>query len=164
MTSDSMTRDDLVASARLLAQPSPQAADEYVGRSEGFAEELNRRMAARPDVAFMVGGNLAMMEDNHRNHARFMGALFCAYSPAVLVDKVLWVFRAYRSHGFQLTYWPAQLDTWVDVLRRELSPQAFAEIYPFYRWMIVNQAAFALISDSTLSQGAAAMEHRETHE
>jgi len=161
---DSVTRDDLVASARLLAQPSRQAAEEYGSRSDGFAEEMNRIMGERPDMAFMVGGNRAMMEDNHRNHARFMGALFSSYNPSVLADTVLWVFRAYRSHGFQLTYWPAQLDTWVDVLRRELSPRAFAEIYPFYRWMIVNQAAFALISDSTLSQGAAAMEHRETHE
>ena len=156
--SDSVTRDDLVVSAGILAQPSRQAAEEYGSRSDGFAEEMNRIMGERPDMAFMVGGNRAMMEDNHRNHARFMETLFCAYNPAVLVDTVLWVFRAYRSHGFQLTYWPAQLDTWVGVLRRELSPQAFAEIYPFYHWMIINQPAFALLSDSFVAPGAAVKE------
>ncbi|MEI7673143.1 MAG: hypothetical protein WCK00_13610, partial [Deltaproteobacteria bacterium] len=55
---------------------------------------------------------------------------------------------AYRSHGFQLTYWPAQLDTWVEILQRKLSTEALAEVYPFYNWMIVNQPAFTLLSDS----------------
>jgi hypothetical protein len=42
-----------------------------------------------------------------------MVSLFGDYHPEVLVETVLWVFRAYRSHGFKLTYWPAQLDMWV---------------------------------------------------
>jgi hypothetical protein len=145
-----MTREALLASATKLLQPSKSAAAEYAQKSERLAAEMNRSMGARPDVDYMVAGNLAMMEDNHRNHARFIESLFYAYDPAVLVDTVLWVFRAYRSHGFQLTYWPAQLDTWVEVLRRELSPQSMEEVYPFYRWMIINQPAFVMLSDSAL--------------
>jgi hypothetical protein len=45
-----------------------------------------------------------------------------------------------------LTYWPAQLDIWVEILRRELSAEALTEVYPFYNWMIVNQPAFTLLS------------------
>jgi hypothetical protein len=77
-----------------------------------------------------------------------MDSIFMIYSPAVLVDTVLWVFRAYRSHGFQLTYWPAQLDTWVEIFRQDLTEQTFSEIYPFYNWMIVNQPAFVALSDN----------------
>lgn len=154
-----MTREALLASATKLLQPSKSAADEYAQKSERLAAEMNRSMGARSDVDYMIAGNLAMMEDNHRNHARFIESLFYAYDPAVLVDTVLWVFRAYRSHGFQLTYWPAQLDTWVEVLRRELSPQSMEEVYPFYRWMIINQPAFVLLSDSALSAERPAPKH-----
>ena len=142
-----MTRDDLIVTAERLSQPSPDAAAEYMGKRDLLAAELNRMMVARPDVERLVGqGNIPMMEDNHRNHARFMAALFMNYRGEVLVDTVLWVFRAYRSHNFNLIYWPAQLDTWVELLRAHLSPSAFDEIYPFYEWMILNQPTFAALT------------------
>ena len=148
-----MKRDDLVASASLLAQPSAAAAAEYAAQRDALAAELNRRMIERSDLVRLIGeGNGPMMEDNHRNHARFMAAVFAHYSPEVLVDTVLWVFRAYRSHGFRLAYWPAQLDSWVELLREKLSPGAFSEIYPFYDWLIVNQPAFALLTDPAAQQ------------
>ncbi len=145
-----MTREELIASARMLHQPSSEAVAEYARHRDAMASEINRLMKSRTDIDYMVGGNISMMEDNHRNHARFMESLMALYSPEVLVDTVLWVFRAYRAHGFQLTYWPAQLDTWVDVLRSHLSADAFKEIYPFYHWMIVHQAAFVSLSDQAL--------------
>jgi hypothetical protein len=154
-----MSKEELLASACLLAQPSKQVAEEYSRKSEHLAAEMNRIMGGRPDIEYMVGGNRAMMEDNHRNHARFIESLFFAHNPSVLVDTVLWVFRAYRSHGFQLTYWPAQLDTWVEVLRKELSPEAMEGIYPFYRWMIVNQPSFALLSDSFVPADTSVPKH-----
>ena len=100
-----MTRESLIESAALLKQPSKTVRDEYSLKREYLATEINRIMGERPDVDYMIGGNIAMMQDNHRNHARFMESLFVAFDPIVLVDTVLWVFRAYRSHGFQLTYW-----------------------------------------------------------
>ncbi len=149
-----MTREDLLRAARLLRAPSPSVAEEYAAKRERLAEELNSVMASRPDVDLLVGGNLAMMADNHRNHARFFHSLFHAWDPEVLVDTVLWAYRAYRSHGFALTYWPAQLDTWVEVLKAELSAQALSEIYPVYHWMIVYQPAFVALSDASVQAGA----------
>jgi hypothetical protein len=142
-----MKREDLIESARTLPVPSPEAAREYGARRERLAEAINRAMGARRDLDRLVGGHTAMMEDNHRNHARFMESLFLAWDPEVLVDTVIWVFRAYRSHGFALTYWPAQLDTWVSVLRENLSASTFASIYPVYHWMITQQPFFAALSD-----------------
>lgn len=146
-----MTRAQLLASAARLTAPSQEAATEYESKAMRMAEELNRIMDLRPDVKRLVGeDNLEMMHDNHRNHARFMASLLQAYNPEVLVDTVIWVFRAYLAHGFSLAYWPAQLDTWVDLFNRELTEKTRREVYPFYHWMIINQAHFvALAANST---------------
>ena len=144
-----MNRQDLLETARALPAFSAAAAQEYADQRELLVASLNQIMLQRVDLDQLVGaGNHAMMQDNHRNHARFMGSLFMLLSPAVLVDTVLWVFRAYRSHGFQLTYWPAQLDTWVEIFREDLTEKTFEEIYPFYHWMIVHQPAFVELSDN----------------
>ena len=82
---------------------------EYQGKQEQLVAEINQRMLARDDIATLVGlDNLVMMQDNHNNHACFMVSLLQIYVPEVLVDTVLWVFKAYRSHGFHNLYWSAQ--------------------------------------------------------
>jgi hypothetical protein len=112
----------------------------------------HRIMLARPDLEELIGpGNAAMMQDNHHNHSRFVESILRHPNPEVLVDTVLWVYRAYRSHGFRLTYWPAQLNAWVEVIKRELSEETFRAIYPLYNWFIVNQAAFVKLTDAEVS-------------
>lgn len=146
-----MTKDQLIQSAGLLVQPSSESASEFSGKSERLAFMINEQFRNRQDLLMMIGeGNIDMMMDNHRNHVRFISSLFTNFQPEVLVETVLWVFRAYRSHGFKLTYWPAQLDSWVEVFRTELSDSCFREIYPFYNWMIINNPVFAQLSDEVL--------------
>jgi hypothetical protein len=150
-----MTREELLATAGKLPRFSAETIGEFAEKRERLAAEMNRLMAQRPDLTDLIGeGNQAMMEDNHRNHARFIGSLIQNFSPQVLVETVLWVFRAYRSHGFHLTYWPAQLDTWVELLKRELSPAAYGEIYPLYHWMIIHQPTFVGLSDALIGEQA----------
>jgi hypothetical protein len=135
-----------------LRQPSAPAAAEFEASRDGLAEELNRRLSARPDLEKLIGpGNLSMMQDNGRNFCRFMSAMFRAYEPEVLAQTALWVFRAYRSHGFKTTYWPANLDTCVEIVRDRLAPASFDEIYPFFQWLIVNIPIFVKISDEQLA-------------
>ncbi len=144
----------LQKSAEQLQKPSKKSTEEFVQKSEKLAAEMNRIMTARKDVVKMVGeNNLSMMEDNHRNHARFLSSVFTNFQPTVLVETVLWVYRAYRAHGFNLSYWPAQLDQWVELFKSELSEDCFKEIYPFYNWMIINQPAFVIESDKVLADG-----------
>ena len=125
---------------------------EFEASRDGLAEELNRRLSARPDLEKLIGpGNLSMMQDNGRNFCRFMSAMFRAYEPEVLAQTALWVFRAYRSHGFKTTYWPANLDTCVEIARDRLAPATFDEVYPFFQWLIVNIPIFVKISDEQLA-------------
>jgi len=148
-----MEKKDLLNTASQLKQPSQKAVDEYSRKADAMAGTLNERLSSRKDITQLIGeGNLDMMYENHRNHLRFMISLFKDYNPLVLTETVLWVFRAYRSHGFNLTYWPAQLDNWVQILKKELSKDCFDEVYPFYHWMIVNNPAFAILSDETLPE------------
>ncbi len=148
-----MTREMLLETAELLSQPPEGAADEYSSVKEKITAEINDIMSKRSDLESLIGpGNIEMMCDNHRNHARFMESLFRNYRADVFVETVLWVFRAYRSHGFKLTYWPAQLDLWVAVMKKNISIEAFEHLYPFYKWMIINQPAFVKISDDMLSR------------
>ena len=148
-----MTREELIGIARELPPTAAEAAREYAQKREALVTEVDRRMLQRLDLERLVGeDNNAMMQDNHANHARFVANILQHPDPEVLVDTVLWVFRAYRSHGFHLSYWPAQLNTWVEVLQQQLSPGAFGGVYPLYQWFIVSQPAFAALSDSQLGE------------
>ncbi|MFA6233716.1 MAG: hypothetical protein WC824_05920 [Bacteroidota bacterium] len=146
-----MNREDLVIEARHLQQLSPPAMEEFSAKREQLVAKFNTQFGTRPDLIHLIGeGNQAMMEDNHRNHARFLESIFGHHSAEVLVDTILWVFRAYRSHGFKLTYWPAQLDSWIELYRTELTPETFREVEPFYNWMIIRNPSFAMLSDAYL--------------
>lgn len=150
-----MKKDELVKTAEKLSQPSADAFNEFSEKAENMALELNQRFSKRKDLKQLIGeGNTEMMFDNHRNHMRFMTSLFSNYEPLVFVETVLWVFRAYRSHGFKLTYWPAQLDSWIDLFKKQLTQPCFDEIYPFYNWMIVNNAYFTILSDEVIFDDA----------
>ena len=106
-------------------------------------------MQNREDIDALVGAhNIQMMKDNHANHARFMESVFNAYEPAVLVDTVLWVFRAYRSRHFSSTYWAAQMNTWIQIYKEQLSEQCYKEILPFYKWMQVNIPIFNNLAEA----------------
>lgn len=143
-----MNKEDLNASAAELVRPSEKAMDEYMAREQSLVAEINRLMLDRPDIRDLVGeNNLEMMKDNHANHARFVNSILCRPNPEALVDTTLWVFRAYRSRGFHPAYWAAQIATWVEVLRSQLSAEAFREIYPLYHWFSVNIPAFTGLTD-----------------
>ncbi|MCF8304546.1 MAG: hypothetical protein K9I94_14830 [Bacteroidales bacterium] len=138
-----MNKQELIASASEINQPSAGVVKEFHDKKEEILGRINQKMLARKDLTKLVGEeNLQMMKDNHQNHLRFMESIFTKYNPTVLVETVLWVFHTYRSHGFNLTYWPAFLNTVINVMKEELSEKAFNEIYPIYNWILINQPAF----------------------
>jgi hypothetical protein len=152
-----MNKTELLATACQLCPPTAAATADFEARREALAAELSRRMLARPDIDRLVGsGNREMMENNSRNMMRFLGSLFRHFEPAVLVETALWVFRAYRAHGFQISYWPANLDTAVQILREQLPAESFAAVYPCFEWLIVHNPAFVELSDAALAQGPGA--------
>jgi len=79
-----------------------------------------------------------------------MESVFVNYEPEVMVDTVLWVFRAYRSRNFSSTYWAAQLNTWINIYKNELSENCYKEILPFYKWMQVNIPVFNTLAENDI--------------
>ena len=141
-------KEKLIETARKLKQPPGEAAREFSEKFNKLAETGNLLMAGRPDLEKLVGkDSRSMAEDNNRNFARFMESMFLDYNPEVFTETVLWVFRAYRSHGFQTTYWAANLNIWVELLKKELAPDTFSALYPFYNWLIINIPVFTKLSD-----------------
>jgi len=146
-----MDRNDLVKTAENLKQVSEKSAAEFSSKKENLVVMMNKKMEIRPDLLDMVGaGNVEMMKDNHANHARFLESIFNQHSPEILTDTVLWVFRAYRSRNFSSTYWAAQLNTWIEIYREELSADCFQEIYPYYNWMQINIPTFNKLAEDEL--------------
>jgi len=143
-----MTKEELLKSARKLEQPSKEAAGEFTGKVDRVALGVIERMNSRPDLDKLIGdNNRSMMEDNTRNFTRFMESCFYEYKPDVLVETVLWAVRTYRAHGFLQAYWPANLNTFIEVIRETLSEPAFREITPFYKWITVNIPVFFTINE-----------------
>lgn len=141
-------KENLLESAKKLNQPPLEYAEEFNQNKDKLAAELSKRMSSREDIERLVGtGNASMMEDNSRNLSRFMGSLFMGYNPEVFVETMIWVFRSYRSHGFQLAFWSANVDTYTEIMKEELSPEAYKSIYPFFDWIIVNIPIFTKLTD-----------------
>jgi hypothetical protein len=146
-----MNRNDLINTAQKLKQVSEKSAAEYNSKRDMLVDLMNKKMEKRPDLLDLVGtGNVEMMKDNHANHARFLESIFVQHSPEILVDTVLWVFKAYRSRNFSSTYWAAQLNSWIEICKKELSPECFTEIYPYYNWMQINIPTFNQIAETDL--------------
>ncbi len=145
-------KEQILKTAKKLKQPNDASVRAFDRSWEKLAAIGTQILIERPDLEKLIGkDNGKMAEDNNRNFPRFMLSLFLDYKPEVLVETVLWVFRAYRSHGFHTTYWAANLNIWLELLKKELSPEAFNEISPFYSWLIVNIPAFVNLTDADLA-------------
>lgn len=146
-----MDKNFLIETAKHLKQVSVKTADEYIQKAEQLIAKMNTLMSERPDIEDLVGtNNISMMKDNNANHVRFIASILKHHNPDVLVDTVLWVFRAYRSHGFTTNYWATQLNLWIIVIKELLTPESFIEVYPYYEWMQINIPLFVKVSDEKL--------------
>lgn len=146
-----MDKNYLLETARQLKQVSAQASAEYHQKADQLITKMNAMMLERADLENLVGANnINMMKDNHANHIRFIASILKNHNPDVLVDTILWVFRAYRSHGFTTNYWAAQLNSWIIIMKEVLKPECYAEVYPYYEWMQINIPIFVKVSDEKL--------------
>ena len=146
-----MDKNFLIETASQLKLISIVSSEEYHQKSEQLIAQMNTLMLEKTDIESLIGkDNINMMKDNHANHVRFMASVLKNYRPEVLVETVLWVFRAYRSHGFTTNYWATQLNTWIYLLKEVLTPESYFEIYPYYEWMQINIPVFVKVSDEKL--------------
>lgn len=144
----------LIKSAEKITKVSEDSIKEYVGKIDMLAAKMNEVMLKRQDIYELIGGekNLEMMKDNHNNHLRFVASILQTPHPETLVDTVLWVFRAYMSRGFSSTYWAAQINTWIQILKENVSEKTFSETISIYNWFSVNIPHFTIAADEKLEK------------
>jgi hypothetical protein len=146
-----MNKTDLVKSAQSIYTNNEDCYKAYAEHELVLINEMNKAMLQRADIKELVGeDNLQMMQDNHANHVRFIASVLKDFNAEVLVETILWVFRAYRSRGFASNYWAAQLNTWMQILKNELPEDAYKKVYPIYDWMQINIPSFVICSDEKL--------------
>lgn len=146
-----MTKNELITSAGLLVQPKREITEEFGRKKDSLVAKVLEDLRRRPDLEKLTGkDNTDMMVDNIHNMARFMESIFTLYDPTTFVETILWVFRAYRSHGFQLTFWSAHLNTWIGTIQAELSENTAAALLPFYEWMQTHIPIFTALTDTDL--------------
>lgn len=146
-----MNKDLLENTAKRLIQPDKKSAEEFGKKKDVLAEQVVNNLMNRDDLDNLIGtGNREMLKDNAHNMARFMESVFISYDPEILIETVLWVFRAYRSHGFKLTFWSAHLNSWIEIVKSNLSDDTIHEILPFFNWMQVNIPVFAHLTEGKI--------------
>lgn len=148
-----MNKEDLIRTAQQLPSFTESSYTEYTNKLEVMVIEMNSAMLSRPDINELVGEkNIEMMKDNHNNHAHFIASILKNFNADVLVETILWVFRAYRTRGFHTNYWAAQLNTWKAVITQNLSNEATKNVLPLYNWMQINIPVFTVLSDEKIEE------------
>jgi hypothetical protein len=146
-----MNINQLIDIAPDLSHISHTHITELAEKMDKLVAEMNETMCKRSDILTLVGeDNIQMMKDNHANHLRFVHSLLEQYNKQVLVDTVAWVYRSYRSRGFHVNYWAAQINTWIDLMKRHLSEDTFESIFPLYKWFSISVPHFSNMSDDDL--------------
>jgi len=149
-----MEKSKLIKSADKITKVSEASLKEYMDKSEMLIAKMNQVMLERKDILEVIGGekNITMMKDNHCNHSRFIISILQTPDSETLVDTVLWVFRAYMSRGFSSNYLSAQINTWIEILKENISENAYSEILSIYNWFSVNIPNFTIAADEKLEK------------
>jgi len=147
-----MNKQQLLDIVPDLSNISENHVNELHQKMDKLIADMNETMCKRSDINSLVGQeNIRMMKDNHANHLRFVHSLLENFSQQVLVDTVAWVYRSYRSRGFHINYWPAQINTWIELFKKHLSEDAVTSIYPLYKWFSISIPHFSQMSDNELN-------------
>ena len=146
-----MEKRELIKAAEILQQVSGKSAYEFESKVSLLVEQMNKRMENRKDLIKIVGeGKVELIKDNNADHAEFLKSIFNHLSPEMFVDRILWAFRAYRSQDSGSTYWTAQLNTWMEIYQKELTPECYTEISAYYNWMQTNVPMLSSMAEENL--------------
>ncbi|MFW5936838.1 MAG: cobalamin B12-binding domain-containing protein [Desulfosalsimonas sp.] len=142
-------RSELFEEISALPEIPPQSAQAYRAHLGEMVEKVNALMRERADIALLIGENpMRMMFDNHQNHALFMSNVFSLNAFALLADTLPWVYRTYHHHGFDWQYFPAHLESWVQVLEQTMAPDIADPLIRVYKWMQSHHADFIELAGS----------------
>lgn len=116
---------------------SPSGAGYFKNVSEVMLGEVNEIMLRKNQLYNLIGPNpRVVMENNHRNHVTFMGALFTTNDYGMLEKTIPWILNTYLSKGFSISYFSHVLKSWKDVIKKHIPVEYQNEILPVYDYML----------------------------
>jgi len=133
-----MNMQKLLESLTGLPQVSRRAAEAYNSRKGLLAESVNLTMAARQDLARLIGSktNIELMQNNHQNHVQFITTVLHLNAFRLLASVIPWIYLTYHQHGFSFEYFPVALAAWKQAVINEIPKELAQEIVPVYDWML----------------------------
>lgn len=145
-------KSKLKQSAAAITKVSESSVNEFLDKTQILDAKMNEAMLARKDILEIIGGkkNISTMKDIHINNLNFIGSILQTPDPDTLVDTTLWTFRAYMSRGFTSNYFAAQINTWIQLIKENISTKSFLEINSIYNWIGVNIPSFAIAAQKEL--------------
>lgn len=125
------------------------AAEAYKAHINRMTEDVDNQLLGHPDLRKLIGDNpVRILQDNHRNHAAFMGTVFSLNNMELLCRTIPWVYRTYRARGFDVDYFPAVLKAWQDAITRCLEPLSAEPILHIYGWLSAHHPDWLALSQS----------------
>lgn len=135
--------DKVIAELSELPHIPEASVQEYKDHLAALVERVNNSMSSRADLRLLIGENpLSVMFANHKNHALFMSNVFALHQYELLAHIVPWVYRAYHSHGFSYSYFPAHLQAWRTALQEMLPAERAEPLISVYDWMLSRHEDF----------------------
>lgn len=139
----------LIEDIKSLHPVSNHAALQYELKHNDLRLYVSRSMESRTDIKELIGFNeLSMMQEFQFNHARFMVNVLHLNSFELLGRVFIWVYKAYRSHGFSYEYFPIALSAWKDAIKLYIEAKDAAEIIDLYDWLIRKHDTFVNIVEN----------------
>lgn len=140
---------DIWKQAAQIQPVSAEASKEYESKQSELTGEVDRVMASRSDIHRILGNNpLQVMYDNHRYHAMTMSNFFKMNRYTLLARIIVWVYRAYRSRGFEYEYFYHANQAWQNAIQNHLPLPAREEILAVYRWLNKQHQSFVELAES----------------
>lgn len=135
---------------KLLSGIEDSARLEYTRKSPLLVAFVNEAIGSRPDLQRLLGGQpFELLQENHTNHANFMGAMFALRSGLGLVDTVIWVYKAYPGRGVSVDYFPLALNAWLEAVKKYVARELAGNICDIYQAMIDNHGMFLELAATT---------------
>ncbi|MCL3781461.1 hypothetical protein EMN47_13810 [Prolixibacteraceae bacterium JC049] len=143
-----MNKLELQNSANLLPRVSEETANNYRAKTGAMTEQVNQILLENEAIDCLIGNeNIDLMKNNHENHASFMVSILDNFKAEILVNTILWVFKVYRSRGFNPAYWQEQLHGWIAAVKTHIDTQHQKEIIDYYQWMLDHVNDFTELTD-----------------
>lgn len=129
---------------------SALAADEYHQKEGILQNDVNQEMAnLRSRYDFRGNCPLQVMVEYHLHHTLFMSSVFRLNNYTLLVRMLVWMYRAYHSHGLSYEYFTYAFPEWRKAVMLHMNHATGAEIDHVYQWIVEHHSDFVQLAIST---------------